>query len=420
MADQLKQDIQGFNQDVLMHELECAFYIRKELIRYLQSLGFDSNAPTYPKLIAMIDDNLKALLNTNNQETFQLALQRFNEFITKLISLRDSSTEPASFDDGQDPIGKVREYLKELSETRNTYLNKANNKRRLFLDAGWMSAGVGLIVAASVLAIAFPWLLVPGIVIGAAILGYGTVDFSKATAELYMESKYPELGERTLSEERKSKLQALEQEMKDFSVTSLIAEHQHQQNKERQEKRFFSRLGTGLSFTGLLLAFTSLAVIFVPVLAIPIVGVVLLAVASVATAIAAVSVLAAAHNKEKLLLKQAELEFEQATRNDEALISEVSQSLIPADNAAIILKKHSDEHLRETDYASSVTPIESNSSLSEVSSPTDEVESESEGDSDAEGDSDVETDIAEDGVSDRVDDESEDEEGDVSNASLKG
>ncbi|GGI76035.1 hypothetical protein [Legionella impletisoli] len=414
MPDTLQQEIRKFNQDVMKHELECIIFIRKELSQFLQRLELDSNDLAYQKIFERIDDNLKALLNTNNQETFELARKRFTKLLNELNNLRPEPIESTSFKN-ENSIEKVSDYLNELSETRASYLNKANDKKKLFLDAGWMGAGVGLIVVASILAIAFPWLLIPGIVLGGIVLGYGTFDFSKTASELYMETEYPKLGERTIGKDTPSL--ELERDMEGFSFSSLITEHQHQEEKKHQEKRFYSRLVTGLSFTGFLLAFASLAVVLIPALAIPVVGVVLLAAASIVTAIAAVTTLGLAHNKEKQALKESKLMLEKETHIDEMQILEVGQSLIPADNAAILLKKQSEEHF--TEGGPSIRNVESSSflsDLSEVSNPTDEVESESEG----ETDSDVETVITEEEISDRGEEESDDEDGDTSKASLRG
>ncbi|QRN03263.1 hypothetical protein GH742_04930 [Legionella sp. MW5194] len=217
-------------------------------------------------------------------------------------------------------MGLIERNVHLLADTRLAYLKETNNRKSLMKDIGWIGLGIGLVTAAAVLAIAFPVLAVPGIVVGSIVMGYGIIDFAKESVELYSELTEEEKGELSLDVE--DELKSLEDDIQDMDVEGFLRKQPYAHHEWSTEKKWVKGLGYAASFAGFALGLVALAFVL-PGVAVPAAAVI--AVTAVAVGIAA---LAGAVLGYKVLSEQKKLkEAEQAMQHDMIKDSETLDSV---------------------------------------------------------------------------------------------
>lgn len=238
-------------------------------------------------------------------------------------------------------LSLVQENARLLTETRQTYLKSINKRRDLMQDAGWVGLGAGLVIAASVLALAFPALLLPGIIVGAVTLGYGVMDFAKTNKEIYDENKTQKLGSRKLAEETREQLQKLGDALDHFDVDDFLKNKQLEQEGASDEKKRLSGISFGLSFSGMALAVAALAVV-IPGVGAPLALVIAFAVASLAVAGVTLGFLGYKNMKKQKELTHLAQEQKEKTATDEEIVEALpdqEKSQISLSSTAAIIKE---------------------------------------------------------------------------------
>ncbi|STX41356.1 Uncharacterised protein [Legionella donaldsonii] len=238
-----------------------------------------------------------------------------------------------------------------LSELRLSYLDGANHRKKLFTDLGWMGLGVLLVAAATVLGLAFPLLVVPGFVVGAAVLGYGVIDFSKESANLYSEIYNRPLGDREISAETLVELRHLENQIDGFEVEPFIANQDLLAEQWSTEKKWMKGAGYAASFAGFALAFAGLAFL-IPGVGVPIAAVLIVTVlAAVITAVAALLIGVKIMRERQELQKRRE-EVDKQTESDDRLLAEVDLGMLkPSESLrnsfTVVFEKEQEANRRE-------------------------------------------------------------------------
>lgn len=238
-----------------------------------------------------------------------------------------------------------------LAELRLSYLKEASNRKKLFTDLGWMGLGVLLVAAATVLGLAFPLLIVPGFVVGAAVLGYGVIDFSKESANLYSEIYNRQLGEREISAETLVELQRLEKQIDGFEVEQFIANQELLAEQWSTEKKWMKGAGYAASFAGFALAFAGLAFL-IPGIGVPVAAVLIVTVlAAVITAVAAL-LIGVRIRRERQELQKHQEEVDKQTESDDRLLAEVDLEMLkPSESLrnsfTVVFKKEQEANARE-------------------------------------------------------------------------
>ncbi|KTC99445.1 hypothetical protein [Legionella erythra] len=273
-------------------------------------------------------------------------------------------------------MGLIERNAQILADTRLTYLKETNNRKSLLKDIGWIGLGIGLVTAAAVLAIAFPVLAVPGIVVGSIVMGYGIIDFAKESVELYSELTEEEKG--GLSPDAEDELKSLENDIEDMDVDGFLQKQPHAHHAWSSEKKWVKGLGYAASFAGFALGIVALAFVL-PGVAVP--AAAIIAVTAVAVGIAALAgaVLGYKVFSEQKKLKDAEQTLQQDILHDTEALDNVSDHLLdasfssdarmsqrlqsapakktalaPADRAANLDEDEDDEREREGDEESGV------------------------------------------------------------------
>ncbi|MDI9819375.1 MULTISPECIES: hypothetical protein [unclassified Legionella] len=235
-----------------------------KLHQFLQQVNLDNRTkltealPAWFKKHALFKDwneELDLLVNQSDKTKFE---SHRNAWIKALLE-KESYQNLANFAS----MALVEQNTRLLADSRLSYLKEANSHKKLLKDVAWMGGGVLLIAAAAVLGLAFPPLVIPGLVLGAAVLGYGAVDFSKESAELYSEFKTKELGAREFA--------------------NIHDKANGNKKPHPGEAKWIKGAGYAASFAGLGLAMAALALI-IPGIGIPLAAVIAVTVASLAIA----------------------------------------------------------------------------------------------------------------------------------------
>lgn len=247
-------------------------------------------------------------------------------------------------------LSLVEENVRLLKQTRQTYLKSTNKRRDLLQDAGWVSLGAGLVVAASVLSFAFPALLLPGIVVGAVALGYGVIDFAKTNKEIYDEHKPQKLGSRTLAKKMQTQLKELGESLNDFDVDDFLKKKQLDEAHASDEEKNLSGISFGISFSGVALAVAGFAVV-IPGVGAPLALLIALAVASLVVAGSAYGFLSHKNTiKQKELThiaQEQEAKAVQDKKEVDALPDQEQCQISLSSTAAIIKAEMASQHLKE-------------------------------------------------------------------------
>lgn len=238
-----------------------------------------------------------------------------------------------------------------LAELRLSYLEDAKSRKKLFTDLGWMGLGVLLVAAATVLGLAFPLLIVPGFVVGAAVLGYGVIDFSKESANLYSEIYNRPLGDREISAETRVELRHLEKQIDGFEVEQFIANQDLLAEQWSTEKKWMKGAGYAASFAGFALAFAGLAFLIpgvgVPIAAVLIVTVLAAVITAVATLLIGVKIM-----QERQELQKRQEEVDKQIESDDRLLAEVDLEMLkPSESLrnsfTVVFEKEQEANRRE-------------------------------------------------------------------------
>ncbi|ASQ46613.1 hypothetical protein [Legionella clemsonensis] len=210
-----------------------------------------------------------------------------------------------------------------LADTRLSYLKSMDNRKKLLANASWMGLGTLLVTTAAVLSIAFPPLMIPGLIIGGAVLAYGAVDFIKKSADLYSDFKMRPLGERKLSPTTRDELAQLEEKL-NVGESSFVMHQQLEKKRWSNEGKLIKGLGYAASFSGFALAIAALALI-IPGVGAPIAAVIAIAAISVAVTAVAASLLGAKIFREQQHQQKVQAQIETKIVADEKIMTEMEQ-----------------------------------------------------------------------------------------------
>ncbi|MBA3536251.1 MAG: SdpI family protein [Tatlockia sp.] len=195
-------------------------------------------------------------------------------------------------------LSRINQYDRILSDTRLSYLKEATNNRKILIDLVWIVGGILLGGAGAVLGFAFPALVIPGIAIGAAALGHGTIDFIKTNGSLWSKMSLAELGDREISFQTKSKIQ---HKFPDFKVEEFLTYQEQRKQNWLSERNWQRGLGYAVAFAGFLFALAGL-IAALPAIGIPLAGVIAITAVGFAITVIALGVWGykVASDKEKL------------------------------------------------------------------------------------------------------------------------
>lgn len=238
-----------------------------------------------------------------------------------------------------------------LADLRLSYLEEVNNQKKLFTDLAWMGLGVLLIAAATVLGLAFPLLLIPGFIVGAAVLGYGVIDFAKESANFYSEIHNKQVGDRAASAETIVELQTLEKQISGFDTEQFIASQELMAEQWSTEERWIKGAGYAASFAGFALAFAGFAFL-IPGIGVPVAAVLIVTVlAAVVVALAAL-LIAVKIMRERKELQHLQQEVDKHIENDELMLAQVDLEMLkPSEllknSFTVVLEKEQEANVRE-------------------------------------------------------------------------
>lgn len=224
-------------------------------------------------------------------------------------------------------MGLIERNAQLLADTRLSYLKETNNRKSLLKDIGWIGLGIGLVTAAAVLAIAFPVLAVPGIVVGSIVMGYGIIDFAKESVELY--SELTEEEKDGLSLDVEDELKSLENDIEDMDVEGFLRKQPHAHHEWSTEKKWVKGLGYAASFAGFALGIVALAFVL-PGVAVPAAAVIAVTAVAVGIAALAGAVLGYKVFNEQKKLKEAEQAMQHDVVKDTETLDSVSDHLLGA------------------------------------------------------------------------------------------
>ncbi|CEK10022.1 EI24 domain-containing protein [Legionella hackeliae] len=210
-----------------------------------------------------------------------------------------------------------------LADTRLSYLKETNNRKKLIADISWIGLGALLVAAAAVLSIAFPPLIIPGLVIGGAVLAYGAIDFIRNSAELYNELQLTPLGERKISSRTRDEIAQLEDQLNKGENT-FIERQQLEKKHWSNEEKLVKGLGYTSSFLGFALAIAALSLI-IPGVGAPIAAVITIAALSVAISVVAVSVLGTKLVREHQHQQKVQEKTEEKMAADKQVVTKISK-----------------------------------------------------------------------------------------------
>lgn len=129
------------------------------------------------------EPRLNQLAKLKNENELEVLKSKFFEEILK----KDSRMDLANLAS----LAVMERQIRAFSKQRMAELKQSKKWQHFLQDAGWMGLGLGLVITSSVFGIAFPFLAIPGLVLGAAVVGYSVIDFIKQSREVYSEL-YPE------------------------------------------------------------------------------------------------------------------------------------------------------------------------------------------------------------------------------------
>ncbi|CDZ78766.1 hypothetical protein BN59_03080 [Legionella massiliensis] len=217
-------------------------------------------------------------------------------------------------------LALIKQNLQTMSQARLSYLPEVNDRKEIFKDLAWILAGGLLLTAASVLGLAFPVLVIPGIVLGAVVLGYGIIDFSKQNAELLAEVYGEELGERALGKELADELIDFEGKFPGFEKGKFLEQQAKNTQHLSSEKKLLRGLGYSIAFAGLALGFAGLFAA-IPGIGIPVAGLIAITVLAATVTLLATALWGYKVAREQEKLNTVNKEVEEQLHVDEAFVA---------------------------------------------------------------------------------------------------
>lgn len=223
-------------------------------------------------------------------------------------------------------LALIKQNSRTLSDIRFSYLPETNDRKEIFTDLAWIATGAVLVTVAAVLGFAFPALLIPGIVIGAAVLGYGAFDFARENVELLSELQGNEIGERVVAKDTAKELEALEHQIPGFEKGKFLERQGLQVKEWSTEKKIQRGLGYSIAFAGLALGVAGLLAV-IPGVGIPLAGLIAITVLAATVCVLATALWGykVAREQEKLNAEEKGVKEEMAA--DERMISEADLGL---------------------------------------------------------------------------------------------
>ncbi|KTD50145.1 hypothetical protein Lqui_1470 [Legionella quinlivanii] len=290
-------------------------------------------------------------------------------------------------------LAVIERQVRAFSKQRLSEL-KPNKRWKHFLqDAAWMGLGLGLVITSSVLGLAFPFLAIPGIVLGAAVVGYSVIDFIKQSKEVYSQL-YPEDKSALVTQEF---IENLEKEygesLPDVDFKALVKQQLADDKKWSLEKTLVIGLGYGSSATGLALAVAGMAFLF-PGLGVPLAVIIAVTVTALAVISFSSVLLGFKTYRENAEYNARQSEMKQSIIEDNQLISAISLSPVdksePSSTAKLFQKgiAHAVEEEPQSvlpDEPSQNGQMFQNNQNQTPAGPENVAETENEGDSESEG-----------------------------------
>ncbi|KTD38004.1 hypothetical protein [Legionella oakridgensis] len=296
---------------VVLRGLKETNYERKDQLSTIWSdCDWCKEHPEYPSWVEQLND----LQRQNNEHDFE---QRKSELLAKILN--DISERKL---DSLSALALVEQNMQLLSETRLSYLKESQSRSKLMKSMGWVGLGVLLVAGATVAALAFPVVAIPGIILGGAVVGYGAIDFAKKSANFYTKASTVPIGSREEDAQTRAHLQGLADQL-GVDLPKFIEKQQVREEKKSNEKKWVKRLGMAASFTGLALGIAALAAAL-PFIGMPLAAVVVIAVISLAVAALTTTLLAYRARKKQTEWKREKQEVEQQITEDNKLMDEVS------------------------------------------------------------------------------------------------
>lgn len=300
--------------------------------RFFHSLHHNLLDAASPKNIKDMQDKLPSWFKENphysdwknklGKLSAQTDISAFEAEKTELIDellMKESYQNLAN----QASLALVEQNIHLLRDTRLAYLKETNSRKKLLTDLAWMGAGILLVAASAILSLAFPPLIIPGLVLGVAVLGYGVIDFSKESAKLYSEIKLKKLGEREISSKTMEELRVLEKEVTGLSESQFIERQELHEQRWSNEKKWVSGAGYAASFAGLGLALAGLALI-IPGVGVPIAAIIAVTVVAVAVTAFAAVLLGSKVSHEQKGLRESKQQVARQMIDDEQMIHEIA------------------------------------------------------------------------------------------------
>ncbi|KTD18419.1 hypothetical protein [Legionella jordanis] len=248
----------------------------------------------------------------------------------------------------------IEQNMRLLNGARLSYLKEKSNRNELLKDIAWITLGVVLVSSAAVLGLAFPPLIVPGIIIGTLVLGYGALDFAKESKSLYSTMQGQHLGEREPSKSTLNELTELERQLRG-PQSNFINRQQLQNRNWSKEEKWVKGAGYASSAAGFILAAAALSLVF-PGLGVPLAAIATVFLLSVAVAVIAAGLLSFRIVKERKAINELQEQLKAETVGDDKLLEQLKtiQPEIQLSSTAKVLKE---EQLHQKDVVKRTSPV---------------------------------------------------------------
>lgn len=202
----LKDDIEKFNAEVAAYEQQLNIAIAASENALSDEVQQNAEDVTQvQRITAAIHDAIEGMQKAKSRE----ALDAYHDSLKSIMKQLDGNDLAA--------MKKLEHELAELAATRNLYLTRKSSLKRRLTDIAWLTGGIALLAATAAISIAvftttvvlgvtLPFLVVPAIVLGAAVLAYSTLDISKEFGKLISKATMPKLfksKEKPLSKKQK-------------------------------------------------------------------------------------------------------------------------------------------------------------------------------------------------------------------------
>lgn len=181
-TEQIELTAKALQMEIAEYKQQLLVKINQRLDSLAEELLKRSSEPNGPdEIIQMLKTVLLNMTNADSREAL-LSYESVWHEILDALDIADT-----------DNLKQLNDDIKEFVETKKIYLTpKASLGRRLG-DVAWLTGGILLLAATAVFGIAFPFLSVPAIVLGAGVLAYSTLDISKEFAHLISHISMPKL-----------------------------------------------------------------------------------------------------------------------------------------------------------------------------------------------------------------------------------